>query len=81
MKNYIKYKKHSIQYMKKIGILHGQETSFPEAIVARINAKGVPGIMAEPVQIDKVIQGAISEYAVIIDRISQDVNFYRAYFT
>jgi glutathione synthase/RimK-type ligase-like ATP-grasp enzyme len=79
MKNYIKYKKHSIQYMKKIGILHGQETSFPEAIVARINAKGVPGIMAEPVQIDKVIQGAISEYAVIIDRISQDVNFYRAY--
>jgi hypothetical protein len=65
--------------MKKIGILHGQETSFPEAIVARINAKGVPGVFAEPVQIDKVIQGAISDYAVIIDRISQDVPFYRAY--
>lgn len=65
--------------MKKIGILHGQENSFPEAVVARINAKNVPGIVAEPVLIDKVIQGKTSGYAVIIDRISQDVPFYRAY--
>lgn len=65
--------------MKKIGILHGQENSFPEAVVQRINAKGVPGILAEPVLIDKVEQGKDSGYAVIIDRISQDVPFYRAY--
>jgi len=65
--------------MKKIGILHGQENTFPEAVVARINAKNVPGIQAEPVLIDKVIQGKASGYAVIIDRISQDVPFYRAY--
>lgn len=65
--------------MKKIGILHGQENTFPEAIVARINSKNVPGISAEPVLIDKVIQGHESGYAVIIDRISQDVPFYRAY--
>ncbi len=65
--------------MKKIGILHGQENTFPEAVVARINAKNVPGIQAEPVLIDKVIQGQASGYAVIIDRISQDVPFYRAY--
>lgn len=65
--------------MKKIGILHGQENTFPEAVVARINAKNVPGIKAEPVLIDKVIQGKASGYAVIIDRISQDVPFYRAY--
>jgi glutathione synthase/RimK-type ligase-like ATP-grasp enzyme len=35
--------------------------------------------MAEPVLIDKVEQGAPTGYAVIIDRISQDVPFYRAY--
>jgi hypothetical protein len=31
------------------------------------------------VKIDKVMQGESTEYAVIIDRISQDVPFYRAY--
>jgi len=65
--------------MKKIGILFGQERSFPNAFVERINSKQVKGITAEPVKIDKVIQGESSGYAVIIDRISQDVPFYRAY--
>ena len=65
--------------MKKIGILHGQEKTFPEAFVARVNEKKESGIMAEPVSIDKVMQGEATEYAVIIDRISQDVPFYRAY--
>lgn len=64
--------------MKKIGILHGKERSFPEAFVARINAKNVDGITAEPVTIHKVVQGENSGYAVIVDRISQDVPFYRA---
>jgi glutathione synthase/RimK-type ligase-like ATP-grasp enzyme len=65
--------------MKKIGILHGKERSFPEAIIERINSKNIEGIMAEPVRIDKVLQGEPSGYAVIFDRISQDVPFYRAY--
>lgn len=65
--------------MKKIGILFGMERSFPQAIVERINAKKIDGIMAEPVQISKVQQGFASDYAVIIDRISQDVPFYRAF--
>ncbi len=65
--------------MKKIGILFGQERSFPMAFIERINSKGVDNILAEPVRIDKVIQGAADEYAVIFDRISQDVPFYRAY--
>jgi hypothetical protein len=65
--------------MKKIGVLHGKERSFPEAFVARINSKNVPGIMAEPAKIDKVMQGEPSGYAVIVDRISQDVPFYRAF--
>lgn len=65
--------------MKKIGILFGQERSFPNAVIERINSKNVKGISAEPVTIDKVVQGATSDYAVIIDRISQDVPFYRAF--
>ena len=65
--------------MKKIGILFGQERSFPTAIVERINNKNIKGISAEPVRIDKVMQGEPSGYAVIIDRISQDIPFYRAY--
>ena len=65
--------------MKKIGILHGKERSFPEAFVARVNSKNVPGIVAEPVRIDKAMQGVHSGYAVIIDRISQDVPFYRTW--
>ena len=65
--------------MKKIGILFGQERSFPNAFVERINSKNIDGIVAEPVKIDKVVQGESSGYAVIIDRISQDVPFYRAF--
>ncbi len=65
--------------MKKIGVLHGKERSFPEALVERINSKNITGIVAEPVKIDMVAQGEATEYAVIFDRISQDVPFYRAY--
>src|SRR6202171_1755952 len=65
--------------MKKIGILYGKERSFPMAFVERINGKAIAGITAEPVRIDKCMQGEPTEYAVIIDRISQDVPFYRAY--
>lgn len=65
--------------MKKIGVLFGKERSFPMAFVERVNSKNVAGIVAEPVRIDKVMQGETSGYAVIIDRISQDVPFYRAF--
>jgi glutathione synthase/RimK-type ligase-like ATP-grasp enzyme len=65
--------------MKKIGILFGMEDTFPHAFVERVNEKKVAGIMAEAVQIDKVVQNKLTDYAVIIDRISQDVPFYRAY--
>lgn len=55
------------------------ERSFPEAFVERINKMGLKDIKAEPVLVDKVEQGDPTEYAVIIDRISQDIPFYRAY--
>ncbi|MCB0741530.1 MAG: hypothetical protein KDB92_10905, partial [Chitinophagaceae bacterium] len=65
--------------MKKIGILFGKERSFPQAFVERVNSKKVSGIVAEPVQISKAMQGEFSGYAVIIDRISQDIPFYRTW--
>jgi len=65
--------------MKKIGILFGQENTFPEAFVNRVNEKKITGIQAEAVSIEMVQQAAPSDYAVIIDRISQDVPFYRSY--
>jgi glutathione synthase/RimK-type ligase-like ATP-grasp enzyme len=65
--------------MKKIGMLFGKERSFPMAFIERVNNKNIDGITAEAVQIDKVMQGEPSGYAVIFDRISQDVPFYRAY--
>jgi hypothetical protein len=65
--------------MKKIGVLFGKERSFPYGVIERINSKQIEGVAAEPVSINKVMQGEASDYAVIIDRISQDVPFYRAY--
>jgi len=65
--------------MKKIGVLHGMERSFPEAFVERINGMGLKDIKAEHVMVDMVSQAEPTDYAVIIDRISQDVPFYRAY--
>src|SRR5437868_10049190 len=64
--------------MKKIGILFGQENSFHHAFVERINQKAEKNISAEFVRIDKVMQAEALGYAVIVDRISQDVPFYRA---
>jgi len=65
--------------MKKIGILFGKERSFPETVIQKINELSTGDIMAESVNINKVAQGEDTGYAVIIDRISQDVPFYRAY--
>lgn len=64
--------------MKKIGILYGQENTFPPAFVERVNLKGEAGIVAEAVKVGKVMQAVPQGYDVIIDRISQDVPFYRA---
>ncbi len=65
--------------MKKIGFLFGKENTFPPACIEHINKKAPEGIIAEAVQIDMVQQACPTEYAVIIDRISQDVPFYRSY--
>ena len=64
---------------KKIGVLFGQESSFPEAFVQRVNELDGKHIVAEKAEVNEVRQFEPSSYAVIIDRISQDVPFYRSY--
>ncbi len=65
--------------MKKVGILFGMEDTFPWAFIERVNQMGDGKVKAEAVQIDKVQQGIDYGYHVIIDRISQEVPFYRSY--
>ena len=65
--------------MRKIGIIYGMENSFPSALVDRINQKSVPGVMAEHIHIGGIKMAEPSGYHVIIDRISHDIEFYRAY--
>lgn len=64
--------------LAKIGILFGQENTFPQAFIERVNQKQ-SDFIAEAVSIDMVQQSVATDYAVIIDRISQDVPFYKAY--
>ena len=65
--------------MKKIGVLFGMENTFPGALVDRINSFGIPDVKAEFVQLGGVRMAEPSRYAVIVDRISHDVPFYRAW--
>lgn len=65
--------------MKTIGVLFGGENSFPGALVAEINARGADGVRAEFVTTGAVLFDRTPRYAVIVDRISHAVPFYRAF--
>ena len=65
--------------MKRIGILFGGENSFPGALVEQINARNIDGIEAEFVLTGAVQIDRSPRYAVIVDRISHAVPFYRAF--
>jgi hypothetical protein len=63
--------------MKRIGILFGQERTFPHALVTRINELDA-GVTAEPVRVGGVGLETSRSYDLVLDRISQDVPFYRS---
>ena len=63
--------------MKKIGVLFGMENTFPPALVEKINSMQVAGVSAEAVKVGGVKMADPSGYAVIVDRISHDIPFYR----
>src|SRR2546423_14404974 len=66
-------------FMKKIGILFGQENSFPWAFIDRVNQKtGGKNIVVEVGRIDQGIKGGAGGYHKIIHRRSPEVPFYLA---
>ena len=70
--------------MKKIGILFGMENTFPGALVERINSMNAETPSGAPITAEFVQTGAVRldrppAYSVIVDRISHDIPFYRAF--
>jgi hypothetical protein len=64
----------------KVGLLCGREYSFPPAFIERVNTVGAPhGISAELVTLTGTKMGEPPGYRVILDRISHEVEYYRAY--
>ena len=64
----------------KVGLMCGREYSFPPAFIDRVNTVGAPhGITAELVRLTSTPMGAPSGYRVIVDRISHEVDYFRAY--
>lgn len=54
------------------------EQSFPPAVVERINSMHLDDVRAEFVKTGGITMDEICKYDVILDRISQDIPFYRA---
>jgi hypothetical protein len=64
----------------KVGLLCGREYAFPPAFLQRVNELGAEhGITAEFVTLTGTKMGEPSGYRVIVDRISHEVEYYRAY--
>jgi hypothetical protein len=64
----------------KIGLLCGREYSFPPAFIDLVNRLGkAHGITAEMVSLGGTRMLEPARYAVIVDRISHEVEYYRAY--
>lgn len=64
--------------VKKIGIMHGRERTFPEAFIAAVNARSEKeGVCAEEVSLGAVSAGDPIGYDVIVDRISHEVPFFQ----
>jgi hypothetical protein len=62
----------------KVGLIVGREWSFPPAFIEEVNRRG-QGVTAEYVKLGAPRMDEPCEYAVIIDRISHEVPFYRTY--
>lgn len=63
--------------MESVAVLFGMEQTFPPALVEAINRRGAD-VRAEFLQVGGVKLEDPARYTLIIDRISQDIPFYRA---
>jgi hypothetical protein len=62
----------------KVGLIVGREWSFPPAFIEEVNRRD-EGVTAEYVTLGAPRMDQPAEYAVIIDRISHEVPFYRTF--
>jgi len=62
----------------KVGLLVGREGTFPPALINEINDRNT-GVTAEYIRVGGVRMAEPCQYDVIIDRISHEIPFYRAY--
>src|SRR5436853_3416915 len=62
----------------KVGLFVGREWSFPPAFIEEVNNRN-EGVVAEFVKIGSTRMDEPCPYAVIIDRISHEVPYYRLY--
>jgi hypothetical protein len=63
---------------KRVGLIVGREWSFPPAFIKEVNERD-QGVTAELVQLGGTRMSDPVEYAVLIDRISHEVPYYRSY--
>src|SRR5207248_1923520 len=61
-----------------VGLVVGREWSFPPKFIEEVNGRD-RGVLAEYAKLGAERMDAPSAYAVIIDRISHEVPFYRTY--
>ncbi len=64
--------------VRRVGLLVGRERSFPDALIAEINARHC-GVVAEYVRIGHTSFEDPCEYDVLVDRISHEVTYYQTF--
>ncbi len=64
--------------MSKIGVIVGREWSWPPAFLEEVNGRNT-GVTAEYVQLGGTRMDEPVDYAVLVDRISHEVPYYRSY--
>ncbi|MBK8046960.1 MAG: hypothetical protein IPK16_07445 [Anaerolineales bacterium] len=65
-------------HTKKIGVIVGREWSFPPALIEEVNSRNA-GVVAEYAKLGGTRMDEPCEYAVLIDRISHEIPYYRTY--
>ena len=65
--------------MKRVGLLVGREKTFPQALIEKINEQGRGDVVAEFIKVGGIRHDYVRQYDLIVDRISHEVPFYRAF--
>jgi len=62
---------------KKVGLIVGREWSFPPKFIEEVNRRD-KGVVADFIKLGATAMDAPPGYAVLVDRISYEVPFYRS---